>query len=99
MAAYQVTGPLVIAKKEDGGDLHLYEGAIVGGQSDDWVKRHLALGLICKSDAPEPVEPEGDGKPAGNASLEAWQDYAKTQGHTDDDLDGLSRDDIRALFA
>lgn len=98
MAAYRVTGPLVIAKKEDGGDLHLYEGAVVGGQSDDWVKRHLALGLIEKTDAPEPVAPEEDEKPAGNASLEAWQDYAKANGHTDTDLDGLSRDDIRALF-
>jgi len=38
-------------------------------------------------------------KPAGNASLEAWQSYAKSQGTSEEDLDGLSRDDIRSLFS
>ena len=33
--------------------------------------------------------------PAGNASTEAWAEYAKDQGK---DVEGLSRDEIRALF-
>jgi len=45
---------------------------------------------------------DGDGKddahpdqPAGNASLEAWQEFAATQGV---DVEGLSRNDIRDQF-
>lgn len=37
--------------------------------------------------------------PAGNASLEDWQRYARTQGATDVDLDGVGRDDLRARYA
>lgn len=98
MAAYVVSGPLVIAKKESGGDLHLYEGAVVPSYMDaEWVKRHLALGLIAKGDPSAAVE--DDGRPKANGSLEAWQDYAKANGKTDADLDGLGRDDVRDLFA
>lgn len=39
------------------------------------------------------------GAPAGNASLETWQAYARTQGFTDDDLDGKNRDDLRAALS
>lgn len=39
------------------------------------------------------------GKPAGNATREAWHDYAIAQGRTEDELDGLGRDAIRDLFA
>ena len=37
--------------------------------------------------------------PAGNASLEAWQDFARAKGFTEDDLDGKSRDDLRAALS
>jgi hypothetical protein len=36
--------------------------------------------------------------PAGNASLEDWQDYARAQGASDDDLDGKSRNDLRDTY-
>lgn len=36
--------------------------------------------------------------PAGNASLEVWQDYALTQGATSGDVDGKSRDELREQF-
>lgn len=42
--------------------------------------------------------PEPDGKPRGNASAEAWHDYAKSQGATDKELDGLTRDEIRNIY-
>lgn len=45
------------------------------------------------------VSPEGDLAPRGNASLEAWQEYAKSKGATDEDLDGMTRDEIRDLYA
>lgn len=44
-------------------------------------------------------QPEGSGtvldRPAGNASLDAWQAYAVQEGH---DVTDLKQSDIRALF-
>lgn len=37
--------------------------------------------------------------PGGNASLEAWQDFARTQGFTEDQLDGMGRDDLRSALS
>ncbi len=37
-------------------------------------------------------------KPAGNASIEAWREFALAHGKTEADLDGLSRNQIRHLF-
>ena len=50
--------------------------------------------------AGEAANPEGDtaDRPRGNASLADWTAYAKAQGVTDDELDGMSRADIRARF-
>lgn len=38
-------------------------------------------------------------RPSGNAALEEWQTYAKSQGASDADLDGLSRNEVRDLYA
>jgi len=49
-------------------------------------------------------EDAGDGgerhsdKPAGNASLEDWTAYALANGHSEAELKGLKRDDVKALF-
>jgi hypothetical protein len=40
-----------------------------------------------------------DDKPKGNASTDEWTAYALAHGKTEEDLQGLSRDDIRNLFA
>jgi hypothetical protein len=40
-----------------------------------------------------------DDAPKGNASLEEWQDYARAKGFTTDDLDGKTRDELRAALA
>lgn len=45
------------------------------------------------------AESDGSGAPRGNASLEAWQEYAKSKGATDEDLDGKSRDEVRDQYA
>ena len=42
--------------------------------------------------------PPADEKPAGNASLEDWQAYATSKGMTEEELDGLTRDDLRDLY-
>lgn len=37
--------------------------------------------------------------PAGNASLEAWQEYAREQGLAHEDIQGRSRDDLRSALS
>ena len=36
--------------------------------------------------------------PAGNASTEVWQAYARSKGATDADLEGKSRDELREQY-
>lgn len=40
-----------------------------------------------------------DDAPKGNASLDEWQDYARSKGFADADLEGRTRDDLRAALA
>ena len=58
--------------------------------------------------AAEPGEPDGAvddnaadeaKKPAGNATEDAWREYALANGKSEDDLKGLGRNEIRDLFA
>jgi hypothetical protein len=37
--------------------------------------------------------------PKGNASLEDWQAFAREQGFTDEQIDGKTRDDLRAALS
>lgn len=46
-------------------------------------------------DAPESGESE---QPAGNASTEAWQEFARSRGAADDDLAGKTRDELRETY-
>lgn len=95
-----MTTPLVIVKDAAGAMQYHYQGAVLPDYvSSDDLKRLSAEGLIAESAVPAdaPVVP-ADQRPAGNASLEAWSDYAVTQGATVEELDGLSRDEIRALY-
>lgn len=68
-----------------------------------------------KTDKPEPVEtdPEPDVldddtaadeenpvvMPAGNASKQAWSDYALASGFSEDEIEGLDRNELRDLVA
>lgn len=54
------------------------------------------------------AEPEGvtfgdhlveGAKPAGNASLEEWQGYARSVGASDADLEGKTRNELRDKYA
>lgn len=38
-------------------------------------------------------------KPAGNASRDEWVAYALSLGHTEEQLEGLKRDDLATMFA
>lgn len=59
---------------------------------------------------PKPVNPPADvavdtadddstsDVPGGNASLEDWKGYARTQGASEADLEGATRNDLRAAY-
>lgn len=47
---------------------------------------------------PDSGSSDSSDKPAGNASTEAWQEYAKSQGATDADVEGKSRDELRDTY-
>ena len=42
-----------------------------------------------------PVEVDA---PKGNASLETWQEYAREKGFSDEEIEGKSRDELRAAL-
>ena len=64
---------------------------------DDRVALFRKSGWVECAEPVEPVEPVDD-RPAGNASLTDWVEYAKSYGKTEEELHGFSRDDIRDLF-
>jgi len=59
------------------------------------VEYYESLGL--QREQPEP-EPENGGLPKGNASREEWAAYALGHGLTADDVEPLTRDEIRDHF-
>ncbi|MGZ4588680.1 MAG: hypothetical protein ACXVX9_12865 [Mycobacteriaceae bacterium] len=82
-----------------------------GQELPDWAAALVGDHVYEAEDAPPEVAPNGAAdrrgpnasrsadeaseKPAGNASLEAWQQYAAAQGV---DVEGKSRDEIRDQF-
>jgi len=60
------------------------------------VERFDSLNVLPGDEPDEASHEVQDEAPAGNASLEAWQEYARSK---DVDTEGLSRNEIRALFA
>jgi len=110
--AYKVTVTMVTATTKNDRVLYLYRGDEVGGDiTPDSVEHLKSLGFIADDEAPvltQVEQPEGDApqpvvggdvpKPAGNAGLDEWTAYARSQGATDEDLDGLSRNDVRDLY-
>lgn len=79
---------------------------------DEQFKKHVRNGWVEKVGAPEPeastddtasaagtVSPPVVERPAGNASLEAWATYAlESDQASEDDIKGLSRDELRELY-
>lgn len=70
---------------------------------DDDLARLEATGAFDELSSPDEHEslevPVMDDRPSGNASLEAWQEYARTLGADDAYLDGKSRNDLRDEFS
>ena len=99
--AYTVTCALVVAKDPGGKDWYGYEGALVPVLAAGEVERLAEGGYIAKGEEPAkdaPAAESGADQPAGNASLEEWQEFARSQGATDAYLEGKLRNDLRDEF-
>lgn len=106
------TAALGTAHTSQGRIISLYFGDLVPKEISKESLDHLkSLGFVADDEAPvltEIEQPEIDAeapvvggdvpKPAGNAGLDEWAAYARSQGATDADLDGLSRNDVRDLY-
>lgn len=94
MANYTVTAPLVVLRQQDGSYVHLYEGTPVPDSGDtNHVKQLVDYGMLSAA-ADEPA----DGPPARSASKADWEDYARSQGATDADINGVTKDDLVAAY-
>lgn len=110
MAGFTVTAPMVTARTDNDRIVYLYFGDVVpSGLSQGSIDHLRSLGFIKGGDEPIatilPVPAavvvegvSGVDKPAGNAGLDEWTAYARSQGVSDDDLEGLSRNDVRDLY-
>lgn len=100
--AYIVNTPLVIAKTP-GGDRYVYQGGSLPDDTDpDQVKQLVDEKQVSEGEATSDGTAEGAfdvDRPGGNASLEEWQGYALAHGMTEDEIEGVSRNDLRDRFA
>lgn len=112
MGTYRVTAPFVTLKVKDFNGQTVVKGYYLDGivqdpVEDEQFEKHVRNGWIEK--APESVdqtasasgtvEPPAFERPAGNASQEAWATYALESGQaSEDEVKGLSRDDLRELY-
>jgi hypothetical protein len=102
--AYVVTAPLVVAKRADGGFVHLYKGVPLPDDTDsDQLQQLLDAEMVAAAEPGEEAEEPGSQKPHGNANRDTWAEYARTQGASEDEVKpqdegGLSRDDLRAKY-
>lgn len=108
-ATYKVLAPYVTLKVKDvnGQDTvqGFYAGAVVSAVDGPGLEKHLRLGMVEKTNqqdasqvGPVPEAPVFE-RPTGNASQEAWATYALESGQaSEDEIKGLSRDDLRELY-
>lgn len=68
-----------------------------GGRSAPKSRAVVDDGAFVDDGAPD--QASGPERPHGNAGRDAWHEFALAAGRTEDELEGLGRDEIRALFA
>jgi hypothetical protein len=79
------------------------EGYFFDDEADDADKHieearasHFRPTVVDEADAAESTKVE---RPAGNASLEDWQAYARSKGASDRSLESATRDDLREKYS
>jgi len=75
----------------------LVDGKVVTAKSVERNRTTTAPAGLITSEARNPGSKDG-AKPAKNAAKANWTAYALANGKTEEDLDGLTRDDIAGLF-
>ena len=103
---YIVKTPLVIAKTP-GGDRYVYQGGALPSDTDPEQLKGLLGGKDFAAQVEE-GEPTSTGAaedagltgepPAGNASKSEWVAYAVAHGMSEDEAEGLTRDELRDHF-
>jgi len=103
---YRVRSPYVTVKVKDPAGGIVVKGFYAGAVLPDDVDEENVLVLV-ESEMVEEVstapvvdeEPQVFERPAGNASQEAWATYALESGQaSEDEVKGLSRDELRELY-
>lgn len=101
-AAYRVTAPLVIVRDGSGASHHRYAGEVLPADADEKHVQMLLDGeMVEKVDLVEVTDSDdegADGPPTKSASKGDWEAYARSQGATDEDLDGQTKDDLIAAY-
>lgn len=100
--AYRVTAPLVVAKDQNGLGRHYYHGAVLHYLNDVQRKHFLSKGLVQEIVEAKPVapptpaveSPNSASKPPKAASHEAWVEYAKSQGFSEAEAKGKSKQEL-----
>lgn len=101
MATRTVTHAVVSYKDVDGNWQTALRGAEVDVHDSDLARLEAggAFDTLPELESHDSLEvPVVDSRPAGNASLEEWQEYARTQGADDAYLEGKTRNDLRDEF-
>lgn len=103
MTKREVRIGLATYRRADIPELHAFalQGATVDVHPDDLARFDSFNGPALPEPVEavdEPAETELPSAPAGNASLEEWQGYARSLGASDDDLDGRTRNELRARY-
>jgi hypothetical protein len=102
--SYKVVASLAIATDQSGRHRNYYHGAVIPWLSEKQEKHFLRLKLVEKiaepvAHKPEPVEhneskPAPKGKPAKTAPEAAWVDYAVSQGFSEAEAKGKSKQEL-----
>lgn len=101
--SYKVTAPLVIIPNADGvgGDWYGYKDAVVPvGLNDARCEQLAKEGMLEKVSAAKASDDLAgeQGPPAKSASKGDWEAYARSQGASDEDLAGATKDDLIAQY-
>jgi hypothetical protein len=91
---YTVTVPLIQVATDDGVAVQVTKGGPVPSNiTDEALANLIDLGYV------EKAEDRRDGPPAKSAPRRSdWEAYARSQGATDEDLDGVTKDDLIAAY-
>lgn len=99
---YIVKSALVQVRMADGSYQHVYQGAPLPADADAEHVSVLVEGGMVERGHESRVEaleqPEDVEQPAGNASHDEWAAYAIAQGMSEEEAEGLSRNELRARF-